>query len=84
MPEAPSIDRGALEAAYASALSQAGGVEASGADIKAKFKELWPQVKQGLALLQQLSGLVPGVGSVVGVVIGIVLAAGDAADKAIT
>lgn len=52
--------------------------------IKAKFKELWPTVKQGLDLLKQLAGIVPGVGTIVGTVIGIVIASGDAAFKAVS
>lgn len=52
--------------------------------VKAKFKELWPTVKQGLDLLKQLAAVIPGVGTMVTVVIGVIIAAGDAAFKAIS
>jgi hypothetical protein len=52
-------------------------------NAKSKFKEIWPQVEQGLDLLKQLAGVVPGVGPFVAIGAGAVVAAGDAAYKAL-
>lgn len=80
-----------LESAYQKALS---GTESVGegtesvfnniGDAKAKFKEVWPDVKNGLELLRTLSGMVPGVGAIVTTVIGVVITAGEAAFKAVS
>jgi len=52
-------------------------------NAKSQFKKIWPEVKQGLDLLKQLAGIVPGVGPFVTIGAGAIVAAGDAAYKAL-
>jgi hypothetical protein len=47
------------------------------------FCGIWPQAKNALELLMTFIGAIPGVGVFAKVAIGIVIAAGDAASKAV-
>jgi len=51
-------------------------------DVQATFCSVWPTARQALDVLKTILASVPGVGLFAGPAIGIVLAAGEAAQKA--
>jgi hypothetical protein len=65
--------------AFRANVSKQLGVE----DASETFVQVWPFVRQGLALLKQMAPTIPGVGVFVGFAVDIVIAAGDAAAKAL-